>query len=172
MAKADRDSRTIADDAGADADPARTATSTADAAAPERSVDQSEYHSEHALVLDNLVKTYHDGENRLVVLDGASLTVRRGEVVAITGRSGSGKSTALNIAGLLDRPDSGAVVIRGMVASNLSDRRRTAIRGRRIGFVFQNYHMLADFNVVENVMRGAAVGRGGRRVQDKRDAVP
>lgn len=114
-----------------------------------------------ALVLDNLVKTYHDGEKLLSVLKGVDFAVGEGETVAIVGRSGSGKSTMLNLAGLLDRPDSGDVVIGGESSRKLSESRRTALRGRSIGFVFQNYHMLSDFNVLENVMLGAAVGRGG-----------
>ncbi|MCC8191284.1 MAG: ABC transporter ATP-binding protein [Planctomycetes bacterium] len=114
-----------------------------------------------ALAIENLVKTYHDGEGRLSVLNGVHFTVSAGESVAIVGRSGSGKSTILNLAGLLDRADAGEIRIGGVATSGLSEGRRTALRGRAIGFVFQNYHMLADFSILENVMLGAAVGRGG-----------
>lgn len=113
------------------------------------------------LVLQNLGKSYHDGERLLPVLQGVDMTVRAGETVAVVGRSGSGKSTMLNLAGLLDRPDSGEIYIGGYPCSRLGDGARTALRGREIGFVFQNYHMLADFTILENVMLGAAVGRGG-----------
>lgn len=117
--------------------------------------------SEPVLALENLVKTYHDGDGRLSVLDGVDFAVGAGESAAIIGRSGSGKSTLLALAGLLDRPDSGTVRIGGADCARLPEARRTALRGRDIGFVFQNYHMLPDFSVLENVMLGAAVGRGG-----------
>lgn len=115
-----------------------------------------------ALELRGLRKTYKDGDGLLTVLDGANLAVERGSTAAIVGRSGSGKSTLLNIAGLLDRPDSGEVFVGGQSASGLSERGRTALRAGRIGFVFQNYHMLADFTVVENVMLGASLAGLGR----------
>lgn len=117
--------------------------------------------AEHVLALEHLAKSYHDGEGRLTVLKSVDFAVAAGETVAIVGRSGSGKSTILNLAGLLDRPDSGEVIINGAPSSRLSERARTALRGREIGFVFQNYHMLSDFSILENVMLGAAVGRGG-----------
>lgn len=117
--------------------------------------------AEHALVLADLVKTYHDGEGKLSVLNGVDFSMKPGETAAIVGRSGSGKSTILNLAGLLDRPDAGEVYIGGAACGTLSEARRTALRGRDIGFVFQNYHMLPDFSLLENVMLGAAVGRGG-----------
>lgn len=113
------------------------------------------------LSVEGLRKSYHDGEGRLSVLRGVDFSLRGGETVAIVGRSGSGKSTILNIAGLLDRPDAGEVYIGGEATSRLSERRRTGMRGREIGFVFQNYHMLGDFSILENVMLGAAVGMGG-----------
>ncbi len=113
------------------------------------------------LSVEGLRKSYHDGEGRLSVLRGVDFSLRGGETVAIVGRSGSGKSTILNIAGLLDRPDAGEVYIGGAATSRLSERRRTGMRGREIGFVFQNYHMLGDFSILENVMLGAAVGMGG-----------
>lgn len=114
-----------------------------------------------ALELRDLVKTYHDGDGRLSVLKGVDFSVRPGEAVAIVGKSGSGKSTLLNIAGLLDRQDSGEVFIQGVPSSSLSESGRTRVRGHEIGFVFQNYHMLYDFSILENVMLGAAVGQGG-----------
>ena len=117
--------------------------------------------AEHVLALEHLAKSYHDGEGRLTVLNGVDFAVCAGETVAIVGRSGSGKSTILNLAGLLDRPDSGEVLVDGKPSSRLSESARTALRGREIGFVFQNYHMLSDFSILENVMLGAAVGRGG-----------
>lgn len=116
---------------------------------------------EPVLEIRDLVKTYHDGERRLSVLKGANMRVAAGEAVAIIGRSGSGKSTILNVAGLLDRQDSGEVFVSGKPSSTLTESGRTRLRGREIGFVFQNYHMLPDFNVLENVMLGSAVGLGG-----------
>lgn len=113
------------------------------------------------LAVEGLTKSYRDGGGKLSVLRGVDFSLSGGESVAIVGKSGSGKSTVLNIAGLLDRPDAGEVYIDGEATSRLSECRRTWMRGREIGFVFQNYHMLADFSIVENVMLGAAVGMGG-----------
>ncbi|MCD8138553.1 MAG: ABC transporter ATP-binding protein [Planctomycetaceae bacterium] len=117
--------------------------------------------ADDVLVLEGIEKSYHDGERLLPVLQGVDFSVAAGEAVAVIGRSGSGKSTMLNLAGLLDRPDSGEIYIGGQCCSQMNDAARTVMRGREIGFVFQNYHMLADFSVLENVMLGAAVGRGG-----------
>ncbi|MCC8180126.1 MAG: ABC transporter ATP-binding protein [Planctomycetes bacterium] len=116
---------------------------------------------EPALSIENLVKTYRDGDGKLSVLRGVDFSIQPGETAAIVGRSGSGKSTILNLAGLLDRPDSGEIWIDGVPAGSMSEQARTSFRGRHIGFVFQNYHMLQDFSIVENVMLGAAVGKGG-----------
>ena len=117
--------------------------------------------SEPVLEVDDLHKTYHDGEGRLSVLRGINFTVDAGRSLALVGRSGSGKSTILNLVGLLDRPDSGEIRIAGQAASMMGEGRRTRFRAQSIGFVFQNYHLLGDFSVLENVMLGAAVGRGG-----------
>lgn len=117
--------------------------------------------TERILEVEDLHKTYHDGEGRLNVLKGINFTVGSGESLALVGRSGSGKSTLLNLIGLLDRPDSGEIVIGGVPASGLGEAGRTRFRSREIGFVFQNYHLLGDFSILENVMLGAAVGKGG-----------
>ncbi len=117
--------------------------------------------AEGVLAVAGVEKRYHDGGGWLSVLRGVEFSLRGGETAAIVGRSGSGKSTLLNLLGLLDRPDAGEVYIDGEATSGLSEGRRTWMRGKEIGFVFQNYHMLGDFSVVENVMLGAAVGMGG-----------
>ena len=117
--------------------------------------------SEPVLEVDDLHKTYHDGEGRLSVLRGINFTVDAGRSLALVGRSGSGKSTILNLVGLLDRPDSGEIRIAGQTASMMGEGGRTRFRAQSIGFVFQNYHLLGDFSVLENVMLGAAIGRGG-----------
>ncbi len=113
------------------------------------------------LEVEDLHKAYHDGEGKLTVLKGINLVARAGESLALVGRSGSGKSTVLNLVGLLDRPDSGEIVINGIPTSSLGESGRTRFRSREIGFVFQNYHLLGDFSILENVMLGAAVGVGG-----------
>ncbi|MQX37839.1 ABC transporter ATP-binding protein [Roseospira navarrensis] len=88
----------------------------------------------------------------LTVLDDANLTIRAGEIVALVGPSGSGKSTLLQIAGLLERPDSGEVLLGGEPASGLGDGGRTALRRRALGFVYQYHHLLPEFSAEENVI--------------------
>ncbi len=106
-------------------------------------------------VLDaaNLAKTYRGGDGGLIsVLDGANLTVARGEMVAIVGASGAGKSTLLHILGALDVPDSGTVSIDGKLLSGLTDDALAELRNRKVGFVFQFHHLLREFSALENVM--------------------
>jgi lipoprotein-releasing system ATP-binding protein len=104
------------------------------------------------LVLRGVRRTYRGDAGELPVLRGADLTVRAGEIVALVAPSGAGKSTLLHLAGLLDRPDGGAVVIEGRDAGGLPDASRTAIRRDTIGFVYQFHHLLPEFTALENVV--------------------
>jgi lipoprotein-releasing system ATP-binding protein len=104
------------------------------------------------LVLKNLIRTYTGGEDSLTVLNGANLSLNRGEIVALVAPSGSGKSTLLHLAGLLEKPDGGAVIINGTDAGKLGDQERTEIRLRTIGIVYQFHHLLAEFSALENIV--------------------
>ena len=107
--------------------------------------------AETVLALDGIGRTYISGEVEVAALAEVHLTVGRGEYVSIVGPSGSGKSTLLNILGLLDRPSSGSYLFEGLEVADLDETQRTAVRGRRIGFVFQAFHLLSHRSVVENV---------------------
>ncbi len=101
--------------------------------------------------LIDLTKTYRMGETEVPALSGINLEVRAGEYIAIMGPSGSGKSTMMNIIGCLDRPTSGRYLLEGTDVSTFSRDRRAEIRNERIGFVFQNFNLLARTSAIENV---------------------
>lgn len=103
------------------------------------------------LVLQSIGRTYHTGDGSLTVLNGADLTLQRGEIVALVAPSGSGKSTLLHLAGLLEKPDGGAVIIDGQDAGKLPDDARTKIRLHTIGIVYQFHHLLPEFSALENI---------------------
>ncbi|MEM9989381.1 MAG: ATP-binding cassette domain-containing protein, partial [Pseudomonadota bacterium] len=88
---------------------------------------------------------------RLSILEGANLSLKRGEMVGLLGPSGAGKSSLLHVAGLLEKPSSGKVVIEGQVASDLDDRGRTRLRRNKIGFIYQFHHLLQEFTALRNV---------------------
>ena len=115
------------------------------------------------LGLDAVGKVYNPGTPAAVeVLDGASLSLAAGEVVALVAPSGAGKSTLLHVAGLLDAPTRGAVRLLGRAASGLGDGERTRLRRDTVGFVYQFHHLLPEFSALENVMmpqRAAGVPR-------------
>lgn len=105
------------------------------------------------LQVSDLTKTYNHGKpNEVRVLQGTTLSVVAGEVVALVAPSGAGKSTLLHIAGLLDTPDSGSVMIAGQDMTHLSDRRRTAVRRATVGFIYQFHHLLPEFTALENIV--------------------
>jgi lipoprotein-releasing system ATP-binding protein len=105
------------------------------------------------LTLTGLQKGYNHGKpNEVQVLRGVSLTVAKGEVVALVAPSGSGKSTLLHIAGLLDTPDAGTVSIGGEDLTDLGDRKRTAMRRNDVGFIYQFHHLLPEFTALENIV--------------------
>ena len=111
------------------------------------------------IVADKIVKSFPMGKERLVVLKGAHLRVRDGEMLAIVGASGAGKTTLLHILGALDRPDEGSVKLNGVDITRLRDRQRAEFRNSTIGFIFQFYHLLADFTLLENTLFPAKIGR-------------
>lgn len=104
------------------------------------------------LEMKGIERTFHQGGRALRVLRGTGLRVEAGEVVGLLGPSGSGKSTLLHIAGLLEKPDAGAVVIGGEKCGELSESDRTIIRRNGIGFVYQFHHLLPEFTALENVL--------------------
>jgi lipoprotein-releasing system ATP-binding protein len=113
------------------------------------------------LRVESLHKDY-DGRVLTRVLRGIDLELGRGEFVAMMGPSGSGKSTLLNVVGLLDRPTSGRVLVEGLDTTTLDEQGITALRGRRLGFVFQFHHLLPAFTALENVLL-PAWGSAGER---------
>ncbi|WP_434619634.1 ABC transporter ATP-binding protein [Tabrizicola sp. M-4] len=109
--------------------------------------------SEAALVLEGIDKGYNRGKpSEVIVLRGATLSVARGEVVALVAPSGAGKSTLLHIAGLLDTADGGRVLHGGREMGGLSDRARTEARRAEVGFIYQFHHLLPEFSALENIV--------------------
>jgi len=110
------------------------------------------------LRLENLTKSFMTGPDRLDVLTGINLTVGEGEIVAIVGPSGVGKSTLLHIMGALDTPTSGKVYVRGTDVFAMAETERAAFRNRTVGFVFQFHHLLRELTALENVMMPCLIG--------------
>ena len=104
------------------------------------------------LRLERLERAYTQGNRRIDVLKGASASFLPGETVALLGPSGAGKSTLLHIAGLLERPDGGQVLINGVDCGRLSDNEQTRMRRMEVGFVYQFHHLLPEFSALENVV--------------------
>ena len=122
--------------------------------------------SEPVLVLRDLRRTYRTGQGPLEVLKGANLTVAPGEIVGLIGPSGSGKSSLLHAAGLLEHPTRGQVIIDGRDCGAMSDRERTHIRLTTIGFVYQFHHLLPELDALDNVALPALIAgrkRGAAR---------
>ena len=108
--------------------------------------------TEPALVLKNIVKSFDQGGNTIDVLNGVSLEVMPGQIIALVGPSGAGKTTLLQIAGLLDSPKQGEVTILKFTSQRLIDQQRTLIRRDNMGFVYQSHYLLKEFTARENIM--------------------
>jgi lipoprotein-releasing system ATP-binding protein len=104
------------------------------------------------LRMEGLTRTFKQGERQITVLNGASAAIYPGEAVALVGPSGAGKSTLLHIAGLLETPTGGSVVMGGKDCSKLGDDERTRIRRADVGFIYQFHQLLPEFSAIENVM--------------------
>lgn len=125
--------------------------------------------SEAALVLEGIEKGYNRGKpSEVIVLRGATLSVARGEVVALVAPSGAGKSTLLHIAGLLDVPDTGRVLHGGREMGGLSDRARTEARRAEVGFIYQFHHLLPEFSALENIVLPQLANGVGQREAEAR----
>ena len=107
--------------------------------------------AEPLIELKNIYKIYHMGDEQVRASDGVSLSIDRGEFVAIVGKSGSGKSTLMNIIGALDVPTEGEYILGGEDVSEMSDDQLAQIRNKMIGFIFQQYNLLPKLNLLENV---------------------
>ncbi len=118
--------------------------------------------------LRNITKVYHLGEIDLPVLKGISIDIKEGEFVSLTGASGSGKSTLMNILGCLDRPTTGEFFIAGKDVAQYDVNERAKLRNERIGFVFQNFNLLARTTALENIMMPANYAHPARSAADIR----
>jgi lipoprotein-releasing system ATP-binding protein len=121
-----------------------------------------------SLVVSNLRKVYQTNSEEIVVLDSVSFTLQAGENMAIVGPSGAGKSTLLQILGTLDQPTSGSVQVAGMDPFQLSENQQAKFRNERIGFIFQDHHLLPQWNVLENTLLPALANGKPRREHQER----
>ena len=123
-----------------------------------------------ALSLRGIGRTFKQGGRELRVLDGASAELYAGQAVALVGPSGSGKSSLLHVAGLLEKPDAGEVLVGGRDCVHLSERERTRVRRSEIGFVYQFHHLLPEFSALENVVIPQMIDGTARKVAQARAA--
>lgn len=107
--------------------------------------------SDVVLSLENISRVYLQGDNKINVLNKINLDMRRGEIISLVGNSGSGKSSMLHIAGLLEKPNSGEIFINNVKCSKMTDFDRTITRRVSIGFIYQFHHLLSDFTAIDNV---------------------
>jgi putative ABC transport system ATP-binding protein len=118
--------------------------------------------------IDEITKVFAMGENEVRALDGVSLSIAKGEMVAIMGPSGSGKSTLMSIVGCLDVPTSGSYLLDGSPVENMNDTQLADVRNRKIGFVFQQFNLLSRTSALENVLLPLSyTGLGGRASREK-----
>jgi lipoprotein-releasing system ATP-binding protein len=122
------------------------------------------------LQIHNVSRHFGENEQRLDILKDANFTMRKGEIVGLVAPSGTGKSTLLHLAGLLEKPDSGRVLVNGVDCGSLSDKDRTAIRRMEIGFVYQFHHLLPEFSAAENVMMPQMIAGLSRKEAEQRAA--
>jgi len=115
------------------------------------------------IVASGITKSFYDVDREIRVLQDLSLTVQSGELIAVVGQSGTGKSTLLYILGSLERPSSGTVLFEGQDLFALDERALADFRNRKLGFVFQFHYLLADFSALENVMMPALIARTPER---------
>jgi lipoprotein-releasing system ATP-binding protein len=106
----------------------------------------------YILTAEKIIRYFPQGDKDLTVLNRASINISQGEIVGLVGKSGSGKSTFLQILGLLDKPDAGSVTINNINCNELSDNIRTDIRSKNLGFIYQFHHLLAEFTALENIL--------------------
>ena len=123
------------------------------------------------IALEDVTKIYEMGSQKVAALGGVSLSIGEGEMMAIMGRSGSGKSTMMNIIGCLDVPTSGRYILEGEDVGRLSDDRLAVVRNRKVGFVFQTYNLLARSTALANVELPLLYGNGKDRRRRSMDAL-
>ena len=124
--------------------------------------------SKPVLRLENVYRRYQQAERVIEVLSGASLELYPGQLTALVGPSGAGKTTLLNMAGLLERPDSGEVFVQQVATAKLSERRRTKLRGLHIGFVFQFHRLFPEFTAIENIVIAQMINQLPRSEAEER----
>ncbi len=124
--------------------------------------------SKFVLQLAGVIRVFRQGRDSLAVLRGANLALRAGEIVALVGPSGAGKSTLLHVAGLLERPDEGEVIIADLACGALDDDERTRLRRSNLGFVYQYHHLLPEFSALENVIVPQAIAGLPRKEAEAR----
>ncbi|OIO34402.1 MAG: lipoprotein-releasing system ATP-binding protein LolD [bacterium (Candidatus Ratteibacteria) CG_4_10_14_3_um_filter_41_18] len=114
---------------------------------------------ENYLVAENLKKVYSEGNKEVVAISEINLSLKQGEILVVFGPSGSGKSTLLHLLGGLDRPTEGKVLLDGTDLSLLSDEKLARVRNEKFGFIFQFYHLLSEFTILENVLLPLFIGK-------------
>lgn len=127
--------------------------------------------SSYIVEMRDINKSYQMGNNRLLVLQDISVQVKRGEYLAILGPSGSGKSTLMNIIGCMDTADSGTYYLDGIAVHRSKERQMSKIRNEKIGFIFQKYHLIPTYNVMQNIvmpllMRGKSLHQAEKESRD------
>lgn len=128
----------------------------------------SNFEKPKSLILKNVKRSFMQGNQELKVLNGVNLEIKQGEIIALVGPSGSGKSTLLQIAGLLEKPDSGEVMIAENACGALSDNIRTMYRRTHLGFVYQYHNLLPEFTALENVLMPLMIaGRNDKETKER-----